>query len=167
MNGPALSECSSAAEATLETLGIRWALIGALAAVKYRVAPRDTTDVDFLVEPDERLPGALQDQGFDVTAQRDTDGSVHFIRGRLVGVSAEFLVAATEYQFVALARAVDHVISAEDVIVHKLIAWRPRDRDDIASILANADVSLDGAYIEEWATRWEILDRWGEAREPG
>lgn len=35
----------------------------------------------------------------------------------------------------ALERAVDHVLTAEDVIIHKLIAWRPRDRDDIAAIL--------------------------------
>ena len=47
-----------------------------------------------------------------------------------------------EYQRVALRRSVDHVLTAEDVIVHKLIAWRLRDRDDIRSILEAAGAEL-------------------------
>ena len=68
-----------------------------------------------------------------------------------------------DYQRVALERAVDHVITVEDVIVHKLIAWRPRDRNDIASIL-EGEPTLDEAYIEQWASTWDVMDRWREAR---
>lgn len=57
----------------------------------------------------------------------------------------------------------DHVITVEDVIVHKLIAWRPRDRSDIASIL-EAGHPLDLAYIERWAAEWDVLGRWEQAR---
>ncbi|MCC7076456.1 MAG: hypothetical protein IT198_04965 [Acidimicrobiia bacterium] len=49
--------------------------------------------------------------------------------------------------------------------MHKLIAWRPRDRDDIASIL-DAGLALDVTYIEHWASEWEVLDRW-RAATPG
>lgn len=45
------------------------------------------------------------------------------------------------------------------MIVHKLIAGRLHDLDDIRQILA-ADVVLDAAYIEEWAARWDVLARW-------
>ncbi len=57
------------------------------------------------------------------------------------------------------------MLTPEDVIVHKLIAWRPRDRDDIASIL-DAGLALDVTYIEHWASEWEVLDRW-RAATPG
>lgn len=161
---PALSACYRDAAATLDALGAAWAVIGALAAFDYRVEDRDTTDVDFLVGSAEGLLEALQQRGFDVTVQRDEGEEPWFIRGRRVGATAEFIVSQTPYQEEALRRAVDHVITAEDVIVHKLIAWRPRDRDDVASILANPDVILDHGYIEHWAREWEVLDRWREAQ---
>jgi hypothetical protein len=49
------------------------------------------------------------------------------------------------------------------VIIHKLLAWRSRDVDDITDILST-DPQLDEAYIEHWAREWEVLDRWDEVR---
>jgi hypothetical protein len=43
----------------------------------------------------------------------------------------DVIVAETDYQQIARARASDGHISVEDVIVHKLIAWRGRDQDGI------------------------------------
>ena len=83
------------------------------------------------------------------------------MRGR--GDQIDVLITSIEYQDVALSRAVEHVISVDDVIIHKLIAWRPRDRNDIASILQAAH-PLDEAYIEHWARAWEVLERWEQAR---
>ncbi|HLF99892.1 MAG TPA: hypothetical protein VI916_05440 [Acidimicrobiia bacterium] len=163
MNEPALSACSEEAVALLTSIGVDWALIGAFAALRHRAQGRETTDVDFLVAHHEGIPEGLQDRAFSVTVQRD-EGEPWFIRGRKYGVAVEFLVVQTAYQEEALRRAIDHVITAEDVIVHKLIAWRPKDRDDIESILANPDVTLDETYIEHWAGEWEVLDRWREAR---
>jgi D-serine dehydratase len=71
--------------------------------------------------------------------------------------------AETAFQRAAIERAVDGVITAEDVIVFKLIAWRPRDQDDVASTL-DAGHHLDTAYIERWAAEWQVTDRWLEAR---
>jgi hypothetical protein len=51
----------------------------------------------------------------------------------------------------------------EDVIIHKLLAWRSRDRDDIASIFAGG-TELDEGYIDGWVDAWEVRDRWEEAR---
>lgn len=162
---PALSACFRDATATLERLGTAWALIGAFAALAFR-PPRPTADIDFLVAAAEGLPEALQERGFDVTVHREED-EVWFVRARRDGVRVEFLVAQVEYQRVALERAVDHVITAEDVIVHKLIAWRPRDQDDVATILRQPGLVLDEAYIERWAQCWEVLDRWQAARGSG
>lgn len=49
------------------------------------------------------------------------------------------------------------------MLIHKLIAWRPRDRNDIASIL-DGGPRLDEQYIEHWANEWEVLDRWTDAK---
>ena len=44
-------------------------------------------------------------------------------------------------------------------MIHKLLARRPRDRDDVASIL-EARHDLDEGYIVRWATEWGVADRW-------
>jgi hypothetical protein len=49
--------------------------------------------------------------------------------------------------------------TVEDVIIHKLIAGRPRDLDDIRSILST-DRELDESYILENARQWDVIDRW-------
>lgn len=67
-----------------------------------------------------------------------------FIRGDDLVV--DVLLAETNYQREAMERAVEGIITVEDVIVHKLPAWRARDRDDVASILA--DHARDEEYIE-------------------
>jgi hypothetical protein len=131
--------------------------------MKYRATPRMTTDVDVLAEDVPGLAEAFSEAGYDVTVLRDDDEPPHLILVRGNGERIDVLLPVVEYQRVALARAVDHVITVEDVIVHKLIAWRPRDRNDIASIL-DADHALDEGYIEHWAGEWDVLDRWVQAR---
>lgn len=147
----------------LEALGLEPVLIGALAAQRYRLAPRFTTDVDFLVRRLGDLVASVEADGYAVTtmAEPGEEPYVAFIRGQ--GVKVDVLVAETEYQDIALDRAVDGVLTAEDVIVHKLLAGRPRDHDDIASILATGR-PLDEGYIARWAEVWGVTDRWEAAR---
>lgn len=137
--------------------------MGALAALRYRGEPRLTTDLDVLVSPHPGLGEAFRLAGFDVREVADPGEAPHLlvIRGR--GVRVDLLVVTTPYQQMALDRAVDGALSAEDVIVHKLIAWRPRDRDDIVSILRSG-TPIDELYVERWAGEWEVADRWEQAR---
>jgi hypothetical protein len=136
-------------------------LAGALAAMRYRAAPRPTEDVDFLVEWHDGLLQALVAEGFDVRPFED-EGEVQLVRVRRTEGAADLIVATTDYQRLAIARAVDHVLSVEDVLVHKLIAWRPRDRDDIASILSTG-IQFDRLYVQHWAEEWGVVDRWRAA----
>ena len=85
----------------------------------------------------------------------------HLLLTRTATDRVDLLVACTDYQDLALERAIDGVLTVEDVIVHKLLAWRPRDRGDLRSIL-DVGHDLDVAYIEYWAEQWEVLDRWRE-----
>ena len=101
--------------------------------------------------------------GFAVRTIADPNEPPHLLRLERPGMRIDLLVAVVEYQQVALERSIDRVLTAEDVVVHKLIAWRERDRNDIVSIL-RAGVSLDESYIEHWAREWDVVDRWQEAR---
>jgi hypothetical protein len=145
----------------LDQVGVRWAKAGALAALEYRADPRFTTDADILVSWDDRLPGKLTDAGYSVKAMADPGEHPHLLLTRTSTDRVDLLVACTEYQDLALDRAIDGVLTVEDVIVHKLLAWRPRDQGDLRSILEVGHV-LDVGYIEHWADQWEVRDRWRE-----
>jgi hypothetical protein len=77
----------------------------------------------------------------------------------------DLLIPTVEYQELALERGDpnNHCLTIEDVIVHKLIAWRAKDREDVASILARG-LPRDDAYIAHWAAEWEVTDRWARAQ---
>lgn len=147
----------------LRELGIEPVLIGALAANEYRQVARLTTDVDFLARSLTGVAEAMEADGFEVRTMAEPGGLPYllFIRGS--GIRVDVIAAQTEYQIGALERAVDGVLTVEDVIIHKLIAWRSKDQADIEQILA-ADPELDVAYLELWADEWGVEDRWEEAR---
>ena len=157
--GPESEGCFGAVRSLVEALHIRWTLIGAVVA-GYR-STRPITDVDLLIAWDPRLVASLVDAGFDVRVFED-EGEPHLIRARRVDCQVDLIVAGTEYQGLALDRAHDHVLTVEDVLVHKLIAWRPRDQDDIRSILSTR-MAYDKPYVDRWAVEWGVEDRWHEA----
>jgi hypothetical protein len=134
-----------------------------LAAEQYRTTARLTTDADFMADNVPGLVEAFRDAGYGVRLHADPGEDPHLIMVRGKGEAIDILVPTVEYQDVALDRAVDHVLTVEDVIVHKLLAWRPRDRRDVESIL-DAGHELDESYIAHWAAEWGIEDRWAEVR---
>lgn len=150
--------------ALLTDLGAEPVGIGAFAALRYRLVPRETTDVDFLVRSLTGVAQAAEALGLDYRAVADEAGDPYlaFIRGRDAhgnSVVVDLLTIETDYQAEAHGRAADGWLTVEDVIVHKLIAWRPRDRDDIESILATRP-TLDRNYIHRWVREWQVTDRW-------
>jgi hypothetical protein len=86
-------------------------------------------------------------------------------------VPVDVFLSGSEYQRAAFARRrrleTDlgqlWLVSAEDLLLHKLIANRPRDRADIADLLLVTG-PLDEAYVREWAERLGVADRLEEAR---
>lgn len=148
----------------LDELGVRWAVAGALAADRYRTTQRFTVDLDLLVGWSDAIPEAMEKLGYDILLIADPDEPPHLVRLRSATERVDLLVALVEYQHVALARsAAHHLLTVEDVLVHKLISWRPKDQDDVASILATGR-ELDEAYIAQWAAAWEVADRWDDVR---
>jgi hypothetical protein len=165
----------SALAAVLDRLGIRWVLIGALAANRYRVSTRLTQDVDLLLADagpgSMELERALTAAGWSVR-QASPAGEVLRLR-HLEHGAADLMIAGTRYQEEAIARARLEplgggpqrvlVLAPEDVIVHKLIAGRTQDLADVEAILA-AKAPLDEAYVERWAAFWEVLELWQRLR---
>jgi hypothetical protein len=160
------SDSAAAAAEVLDVLGVRWALMGALAAAAYRRTPRLTTDADLLVEQAPGVAEAFVARGYEVRAAGDEPATPDMLLVRGNGARIDVLFATVDYLRGALDRAVDGVITAEDVIVQKLIAWRARDRDDVASIM-EAGHRLDLDYIDRWAAEWGVADRWAQARARG
>ena len=136
-----------------------------MAAIRFRAAPRTTTDIDLLIRRDvDGIEEAFRAYGFEVKVLHDPPDPPHLYLIRGGGdVRIDILVADTDYQAEAFDRAVDGYLTAEDVIVHKLIAWRRRDQDDVRSILTT-NRPLDEGYIERWARAWDVSDRWAEAK---
>lgn len=158
--------------ALLDGLSIRWALAGGLAANRYRRSARHTDDVDLLLADTGPGLGTLESTliaaGWSVN-RADPEGDLLRARHSALG-PVDLLIAGTPYQQEAIRRAlVDAetipgagavpVLTAEDVIVHKLIAGRYRDLADIEEIIESG-TPLQADYIERWARFWEVLDRW-------
>ena len=156
------SDSAAAAAEILDRIGATWALMGALAALQYRDRPRLTTDADLLVEPTPGVSEAFVSAGYDVRATGDAQApDMLLVRGHDDRI--DLLFASVEYLRVALERATSGVITVEDVIIQKLIAWRPRDQDDVESIL-DAGHALDESFIDHWVAEWDVVERWAEVR---
>lgn len=151
-------------KAILDGLGVESTVVGAVAAVKCRATARTTTDLDLLVADFQGIKETFEANGFEVEevhSQSRTDPFLIILRKN--GERTDLLIAETDYQIKALERSKGFYLTPEDIIIHKLIAWRDRDRDDIKSILA-ANYDLDISYIEHWADEWDISDRWNDAK---
>lgn len=87
-------------------------------------------------------------------------------RHESTGIRVDFIFANTAYERGAIARAVDVELAgealpfatAEDLLLLKLFAGRPRDLEDARSILRRQQGQLDWPYVEEWAEAFSTID---------
>ena len=140
-------------------------LIGAHAANRYRLEVRNTVDVDLLASSLTGAADVLRSAGCTVREVSE-DGEPYLLSARLGSTVIDVLLAETDYQRSAMTRAENGVLTVEDVIVHKLIAGRPRDLDDIRSILSTGR-EVEESYVLEHARQWDVIDRWEAIRGPG
>jgi hypothetical protein len=149
----------------LDALGQPWAVAGALAALEYRAAARLTGDADVLTTWHTDLVDRLEGAGYDVRATTSNDGEYpHLLRLKRGPSSIDVLVVEDDYQQAALDRSADnHLLTIEDVLIHKVLADRARDRADVDSILSS-NPELDHEYVDHWMEQWQITDLWDAAR---
>jgi len=136
----------------LERAGIDAAAYGGQVANLYRRDLRLTGDYDFLVRSFDGLRDALKASDFHIEIGEHESQDTWLIRAEKDGVGYDFCLAETAVQTAALDRAKDNgqLVTAEDIVILKLIAYRPdKDRPDLDNI-AKSGVELDLEYIKDW-----------------
>ena len=167
----------------LRSRGTPFAFMGGLAVNAWSI-PAPTYDIDLCADlPEEAVPALvreLESEGFappptawleSVGRARFREFSVHWpFQDGLI--PADFFVALDEFQMEALGRRrnvelddgfTTDILAPEDLLVYKLIAWRPKDRAAIER-LTMVQTSLDWDRVRRWARVYGVEDRLQEAR---
>ena len=79
------------------------------------------------------------------------------------GIRVDFIFAFTPYEINAIKRVKKVIImgqevsfaSLEDLIIHKIFAGRPRDLEDVKSIIIK-NTRIDSKYIRNWLKEFEV-----------
>ncbi len=158
----------------LDRQGLAYMLIGGQAVLLHG-EPRLTQDVDVTLDAGpERLDDLLRvvDRlGWQVlVADAQAFVQKHLVLPCLakpLGIRVDFIFSFTPFEKQAIQRA-EHVrigqtevyfATPEDLIIQKMFAGRPRDLEDVRSILAKNPVA-DQKYIKNWLEQFgELLDR--------
>ena len=153
---------------SLDKEKIPYMIIGGQAVLVYG-EPRLTRDVDLTlgVTPDEfsRIVKVIKALNLQILVEDAED----FVRRTWVlptlhplsGLRVDFIFSWTPYEQQALERARKIEVegypvrfaSPEDVIIHKILAGRPRDLEDVRSILRKQSIDVD--YIRKWLRQFE------------
>ena len=87
------------------------------------------------------------------------------VRHEASGIRVDFIFSTTPYEQQAIARAEPVVLagvavpfaSAEDLLIHKLFAGRPRDLEDAAGVVRRKGHQLDWTYLEHWTREFAAV----------
>jgi predicted nucleotidyltransferase len=150
--------------ASLKVRKIPYMIIGGQAVLLYG-EPRLTRDIDVTIGADVSwLPDLLRSVD-DIGLSPLPEDVNSFVSRTMVlpaqheetGIRVDFIFAFTPYEIEAIARAHRVTISGqevafasvEDLIIHKIFAGRPRDLEDVRSVLLrNPDVDI--GHIRKW-----------------
>lgn len=158
-----LSTAFIASVESIEEVGLRYALVGGLAVGAWGVS-RSTRDVDLYVElPTVKrgaLKRALEARQFHVPAMEHELQQFGVFRSRSAeGVFVDVFDAVGPLGEALLSRRRElHVFgrsiwvtTPEDLFVLKAFSDRTRDFEDLVSLAHVPGLSLDLAYVEDWA----------------
>jgi predicted nucleotidyltransferase len=146
--------------ASLEKHNLRYAVIGGI-ALQLWGKPRFTYDVDIKVlvpDTDYSAARAKIRAAFPKRARPHAPPNPLIVDAQVGDITVDFLLALPGYEENIITRAVRRrmgnlalwICSAEDLIIQKVVANRPKDWQDIEGILAEQHGRLDYDYIENW-----------------
>jgi predicted nucleotidyltransferase len=148
---------------------IPYMVIGGQAVLLYG-EPRLTKDIDITLglgaDGFEEIKGMVQNLGLRILV----DHPKEFVQKTMVlpviddktGIRVDFIFSFSLYEKQAIARAKDVKLSRtmvkfaslEDVVIHKVIAGRARDLEDVTSILLK-NPDYDVKYISQWLKEFD------------
>ena len=148
---------------------IPYMVIGGQAVLLYG-EPRLTRDIDITlgvgVDELNKLKKTVSSLSLKILVERDEE----FVERNFVlptldeksGIRVDFIFSFSPYERQAIERAKDiklgrslvRFASLEDVVIHKVIAGRARDLEDIKSILLK-NQKYDSDYIEKWLKEFD------------
>ncbi len=153
----------------LDNLKIPYMIIGGQAVLLYG-EPRLTKDIDITlgmgIDGIEKVKRAAQDLNFRILVDNPEDFTMETMVLPVIddktGVRIDFIFSFSMYEKQALKRSVDiefdnikvKFASCEDLIIHKIIAGRPRDIEDVKAILLK-NPDYDIMYIESWLKKYD------------
>ena len=154
---------------SLDSAGIAYMLIGGQAVLLYG-EPRLTRDIDITLglppSDVERLLALAANLAAEVLADKPAEfaaeTSVLPCRDSATSIRIDFIFSWSAYEQEALSRVNKVTLGAsqvcfaspEDVVVHKMVAGRPRDLEDVRSILVK-NPGLDLDYIRKWLAEFD------------
>ncbi|MCM8830020.1 MAG: nucleotidyl transferase AbiEii/AbiGii toxin family protein [Candidatus Omnitrophica bacterium] len=155
--------------ASLNKKQVPYMVIGGQAVLLYG-EPRLTKDIDITlglgIEGLEKVMQIVEK----ISLRILVDNPEQFVKKTMVlpviddktGIRVDFIFSYSQYEKQAITRAVEvkfgrtgvKFATLEDVIIHKIIAGRARDIEDIKAILLKNP--YDGNYIREWLKKFDI-----------
>jgi hypothetical protein len=155
--------------ASLERSGIPYMIIGGQAVLLYG-EPRLTRDIDITLGVNiDRLDAifavtqclSLKCLPADVTTFVNQTMVLPTL-DEVTGIRVDFIFSYTLYESQAIQRAkkiriLDQDVcfaSVEDLIIHKIFAGRPRDIEDVRSVILKNNI-YDIVYIEKWLSAFD------------
>jgi predicted nucleotidyltransferase len=155
----------------LDARSIAYMIIGGQAVLLY-AEPRLTRDIDVTVGMSITKLTVLLDIVRALGLVSRVNDPQDFVRQTMVlpceeaasGIRVDFILSNSAYETEAMGRVNKVKIgnrevryaSVEDLLIHKLVAGRPRDIDDVRSILLK-NARYDRAYVQRWLKDFENM----------
>ncbi len=153
----------------LKKYGIPYMIIGGQAVLLYG-EPRLTRDIDITLGVNKERLKDLLDILKEIILKPLPPNPESFVGDTMVlpcideitSIRVDFIFSYTPYEIQAIKRAhtvtlSDHGVkfaSPEDVIIHKIFAGRPRDLEDVKSIIPK-NPEIDRDYIRRWLREFD------------
>jgi len=155
--------------ASLKKHNIPYMIIGGQAVLLYG-EPRLTRDIDLTLGVNTEYVDELLKVIRELSLKPIPENIKLFVQQTMVlpaleettGIRVDFIFSFTPYEIEAIKRARKITIigqevcfaSPEDVIVHKIFAGRPRDIEDVRSIILK-NLDIDTQYIRRWLKEFD------------
>lgn len=133
--------------------------------------PRLTRDIDITLGANINQLDKLLKIAEELSLKPITEDVESFVKQTMVlptiedttGIRVDFIFSFTPYELEAIERARKITIlkqevsfaSPEDLIIHKIFAGRPRDLEDVRSVIVK-NPEIDNSYIRKWLKEFDL-----------